>query len=75
MKRRLLIVAMFLLAGAVVNVAVAWGTARWGWGPEITIWLRSSSGAAVTTIAVTAAISFFMQHIPDGIVAPARDRV
>ncbi len=27
MKRRLLIVAVFLLAGAVVNVAVAWGLA------------------------------------------------
>ena len=29
MKRRLLIVATFLLAGAVVNVAVAWGCALW----------------------------------------------
>ncbi len=29
MKRRLLIVAVFLLAGAVVNVAVAWGCAAW----------------------------------------------
>ena len=29
MKRRLLIVAIFLLAGAVVNVAVAWGCAVW----------------------------------------------
>ncbi len=29
MKRRLLIVAVFLLAGAVVNVAVAWGCAIW----------------------------------------------
>ncbi len=29
MKRRLLIVAVFLLAGAVVNVAVAWGIALW----------------------------------------------
>ena len=28
-KRRLLIVAIFLLAGAVVNVGVAWGCARW----------------------------------------------
>ena len=27
MKRRLLIAAIFLLAGAVVNVAVAWGIA------------------------------------------------
>ncbi len=35
MRRHLLIAAIFLLAGAVVNVAVAWGTARWGWGPEI----------------------------------------
>ncbi len=29
MKRRLLIVAIFLLAGAVVNVGVAWGCALW----------------------------------------------
>ncbi len=29
MKRRLLIAAVFLLAGAVVNVAVAWGCAAW----------------------------------------------
>ncbi len=31
MKRRLLIVAIFLLAGAVVNVAVAWGCVLPGW--------------------------------------------
>ena len=30
MKRRLLIIAVFLLLGAVVNVAVAWGCALWG---------------------------------------------
>ena len=29
MKRRLLIVALFLLAGAVVNVALAWGFVTW----------------------------------------------
>ncbi len=29
MKRRLIIVAIFLLAGAVVNVGVAWGCALW----------------------------------------------
>ena len=29
MKRRLLIAAIFLLAGTVVNVAVAWGCAAW----------------------------------------------
>ena len=29
MKRPLLIIAVCLLAGAVVNVAVAWGCARW----------------------------------------------
>ncbi len=29
MKRRLLIVAVFLLAGAVVNVALAWGFVTW----------------------------------------------
>ncbi len=30
MKRRLLIIGIFLLLGAVVNVAVAWGIAAWG---------------------------------------------
>ena len=29
MRRRLLILAAFLLAGAVVNVVVAWGCAAW----------------------------------------------
>ena len=29
MKRHLLIIAIFLLLGAVVNVAVAWGCAVW----------------------------------------------
>ena len=31
MRRRLAIVALFLLAGAVVNVGVAWEGARWSW--------------------------------------------
>ncbi len=31
MKRHLLIIAVLLLLGAVVNVAVAWGCAVWGW--------------------------------------------
>ena len=31
MKRRLLIIAVCLLLGAVVNVAVAWGCAEWSW--------------------------------------------
>ena len=31
MKRPLLIIGILLLAGAVVNVAVAWGCAAWGW--------------------------------------------
>lgn len=37
MKRRLLIIAIFLLLGAVVNVAVAWGFALRGpllWADE-----------------------------------------
>ena len=34
MKRRLLIIAIFLLLGAVVNVAVAWCYAIGGWLPE-----------------------------------------
>ena len=29
MKRHLLIVALFVLAGVVVNVGVAWGRAAW----------------------------------------------
>ena len=36
MKRRLLILAVFLLAGAVVNVAVAWGCAAWHYVAEAT---------------------------------------
>ena len=36
MKRRLLIIAVFLLLGAVVNVAVAWGCAWW---PRSAIWI------------------------------------
>ncbi len=35
MRRRLLIVAVFLLAGAVVNVAVAWGCVIWSKPPTI----------------------------------------
>ncbi len=39
MRRRLLTIAIFLLAGAVVNVAVAWGLALfWGQGNWTTIW-------------------------------------
>ena len=38
MKRRVLTIAIFLLAGAVVNVAVAWGCAWWAllesWDPH-----------------------------------------
>jgi hypothetical protein len=33
MRRRLLIIAIFLLAGAVTNVAVAWGFWQWGERP------------------------------------------
>ncbi len=57
MKRRLLIAAVFLLAGAVVNVAVAWGCALWlqwpqSWGewqgrtrggPTFNDWLAGST--------------------------------
>ncbi len=39
MRRRLLILAVFLLAGAVVNVAVAWGCARWSDWLEMTLLL------------------------------------
>ena len=35
MRRRLLTISIFLLAGAVVNVAVAWGIARWSDSVEI----------------------------------------
>ncbi len=36
MKRRLLTITIFLLLGAVVNVAVAWGCARW---PRYANWI------------------------------------
>ncbi len=47
MKRRLLIIAICLLLGAVVNVAVAWGCARWSVAPfrEITPTSRLPSDA------------------------------
>ncbi len=44
MKRPLLIIAVFLLAGAVVNVAVAWGCSAWvdvGAAPLLTGWSSS----------------------------------
>ncbi len=41
MKRRLLIIAFFLLLGAVVNVAVAWGCALWQ--PWPSSWASSAS--------------------------------
>ena len=37
MKRRLLIIAVFLLLGAVVNVAVAWGCALWSSATKVSI--------------------------------------
>ncbi len=40
MRRRLLTIAIFLLAGAVVNVAVAWGRAAWI-GPAKLPWVAS----------------------------------
>ncbi|MEE8153359.1 MAG: hypothetical protein V3T53_00195 [Phycisphaerales bacterium] len=40
MKRRLLIATIFLLAGAVVNVAVAWRCAAWI-GPAKLTWVAS----------------------------------
>ena len=54
MKRRLLIIAILLLPGAVVNVAVAWAPCRWAWtrlyrwcdGEGLTIRQRSALWAA-----------------------------
>ena len=45
MKRRLLFVAVFLLAGAVVNVAVAWGAACW---PRDVYSISSKGNAALS---------------------------
>ena len=39
-RRRLLTIAIFLLAGAVLNVAVAWGVARWSRSLEMTMRLQ-----------------------------------
>ncbi len=44
MKRRLLIIAVFLLAGAVVNVAVAWGWALWG---PLPAWVEPTTPAGM----------------------------
>ena len=45
MRRRVLLVVVFLLAGAVVNVAVAWGCARF-------VRVLSSSDAVTLTTAI-----------------------
>ena len=37
MKRRLLIIVVCLLLGAVVNVAVAWGCALWSSATKVSI--------------------------------------
>ena len=44
-KRRLIIAAVFLLAGAVVNVAVAWGCARW---PRDIFFISSANTVALS---------------------------
>ena len=54
MKRRLLIIAVFLLLGAVVNVAVAWGCAlslRFG-GGDVDTWTLSGKVAPARLFAV-----------------------
>ena len=49
MKRHLLIIGMFLLLGAVVNVAVAWGCALWSPRPSWGTLLEPSIAAEVLT--------------------------
>ncbi len=46
MRRRLLAVAIYLLTGAVVNVAVAWGCARWSDSVAITSFPFTRGGPA-----------------------------
>ena len=59
MKRRLLIIAVFLLLGAVVNVAVAWGCAIWsslpppgrmhGPAPADQVWWQQHARTGITS--------------------------
>ncbi len=67
MKRRLLIIAVFLFAGVVVNVAVAWGC----WlgsdaNPRNTLPARKGL-PAVEALKIAAVLGFAPQVNPDGI--------
>ncbi len=70
MKRRLLLVAVFLLAGAVVNVAVAWGCARWSDCLEImTFVLRHASkptpDAGSSGVTTSASAAWRLHNVPE----------
>ncbi len=56
-KRRLLTIAIFLLAGAVVNVAVAWGCARWS------CWLDMIL-APVNLVTTSAPAGWWLDNVP-----------
>ena len=63
MKRRLLIAAMFLLAGAVVNVAVAWGCAAYS--PE-----QPARGARSPRTELSRSdVRWWQSHAPQGMTA------
>ncbi len=55
MKRRLLIAAIFLLAGAVVTVGVAWGLARWSDWLEVISFLSSDESPGLPSSGTPAA--------------------
>ncbi len=63
MKRRLLIIALFLLLGAVVNVAVAWGCAIW------------SSVRDIDSDFPSAPPDDIKVHLPPGWLAPSHPNV
>ena len=77
MKRRLIIIALFLLLGVVVNVAVAWGCAVWskavlepGYRPQFSVSVVSltaqrEAGFESTTEAILVATGFGIPRAND----------
>ena len=62
LKRRLLIVAVFLLAGAVVNVAVAWGCGLWYGVPQY----RYIKSPNITRMNDTPPVDWWGEDPPEG---------
>ena len=68
MRRRLLTILILLLAGAVVNVAVAWGCAAWGDVPRTgAVALETTPGNhwRVLRMDQTAATFFYVERVKD----------